>query len=103
LEHKAHINLDAVATWGQCHLVAANSGFSPRREEGSDVRFRITDNLPDMSDQVSREEILILRPIAASLSPAFQVDDGGQSDPYEEEVEPGEGRAIRKSQHSAAG
>ena len=67
------------------------------------MKFRITDNLPDLSDQVSREEILILLPVAASLSPAFQVDSDGQPTPPEEEAEPRESSAIRKSQHSATG
>ena len=67
------------------------------------MKFRISDNLPDMSDQVSREEILILLPIAASLSPAFQVDSEGKTAVSEEEVEPCESGAIRKSKHSAAG
>ena len=67
------------------------------------MKFRISDNLPDLSHQVSRDEILILLPVAASLSPAFQVDGDGRPTPPEEEAQPRESSTVRKSQHSAAG
>lgn len=66
------------------------------------MKFKITDNLPDLADQVTREEILILVPIAASLSSAFFTDDDVEHSALAKEVKHCEGRAIRKGKHSTA-
>lgn len=67
------------------------------------MKFRISDNLPDLSNQVSREEVQILVPIAASLSPAFRDAEGLAASSPDERVNDDESGALRSRQHARAG
>jgi hypothetical protein len=66
------------------------------------VKLHITDNLPDLGDQVSREEMFILLPIAALLSPAFRVVHTEETGLSEEEVSLRESPALRTRKHAKA-
>jgi len=66
------------------------------------VKFRITDNLPDLSQEVYAEEISLLLPAAEFILPeaSEQLQDGVLS---VEGVRVHEGGTVRKSVHSPAG
>ena len=66
------------------------------------MKFRITDDLPELGDQVLREEILILLPIAPSLSPVFADAMETASEPVREEVLGRASRPLRPRQHAKA-
>ncbi len=67
------------------------------------MKFRILSNLPDLTQHVSRQEILILLPLAASLSPAFRDSDDTEGLPATEGMREVEGRTVREGKHAAAG
>jgi len=67
------------------------------------VKFEITDDLPDLSDHVMREEILLLLTIAPSLSPHFTAAIEAASEPDREEVPSHASRPVRPRQHAKTG
>jgi hypothetical protein len=89
---------DTVGEFDQAGKVA------PRLEEAGvvAVKLKITDNLPDLGDRVWQEEMFILLPVAALLSPAFLVDRTEETGLSEEEVSLREGTALRTRKHAKA-
>ena len=67
------------------------------------MKFHITDDLPDLGDQVLREEILILLTVAPSLSPHFAEAIEAASRSVREEVPSHASRPIRPRQYAKTG
>jgi hypothetical protein len=67
------------------------------------LNFHITDDLPDLGNQVLREEILILLTVAPSLSPFFAEAIEAASESTREEVPGHASRPIRPRQHAETG
>lgn len=67
------------------------------------MKFRITDDLPDLDDRVLREEILILLAVAPSLSPVFAKAMEEAGDPMHEEVPSRESRTVRPREYAETG
>ncbi len=67
------------------------------------MKFEITDDLPDLADHVTREEILLLLTVAPSLSPYFAEAVGAASESAQEEVPSRASRPIRPRQHAKTG
>lgn len=67
------------------------------------MQFEITDDLPDLGDEVTREEILLLLTIAPSLSPYFAETIEAASKPNREELLSHASRSIRPRQHARTG
>lgn len=67
------------------------------------VKLTITDDLPELGDQVMREEILLLLTIAPSLSPYFAEAVEAVSEPEREGLSGRESRPIRPRQHAETG
>lgn len=67
------------------------------------MKFHITDDLPDLGNQVLREEILIILTVAPSLSPYFAEAIDAASHSVREEVPSRASRPIRPSQYAKTG
>lgn len=67
------------------------------------VKFEITDDLPDLGNQVTREEILLLLTVAHLLSPHFAEAMEAASGPKGEGVTTRASSSIRPRKHAEAG
>lgn len=67
------------------------------------MQFEITDDLPDLGSEVTREEILLLLTIAPSLSPHFAEAIEAASKPNRQEVASRASRSIRPREHAGTG
>ena len=74
-----------------------------RRARKAEIRFHITDNLPDLSGRVYKEEIHLLLPVAKELLSCLTEDGMEDILPERKEVSEDESSSLRESLHHPSG